>query len=192
MVESLPDNFSARRAKTPGLWAAALALLLALCWPARGSVPQAGGQSVALTWDGSTSAAVAGYAVYYGEDGTNFEHRVDVGVNTSCVVAGLIGGQTNYFAVAAYNAQGVESPTSNIILYVVPGVLSVGSKAGPRSATVISFPVAPGHTYKVQASVNLQTWSTLWQISATNNAWTEYHDAEGANLRMRFYRLAWQ
>jgi hypothetical protein len=145
-----------------------------------------------LAWDASATTNVAGYAVYYGEDGTNFEHRVDVGANTACVVEGLIGGQTNYFAVTAYNAQGVESPTSNVILYIVPGVLSMGHKAGPRSAAVLRFPVAPGHTYKVQASVNLETWSTLWQISATNNAWTQYQDAEGANLRMRFYRLVWQ
>jgi hypothetical protein len=52
--------------------------------------------------------------------------------------------------------------------------------------------MAPGHTYKVQASVNLTTWSTLWQTTATNNAWAEFADAQGANLKMRFYRLVWQ
>ena len=49
-----------------------------------------------------------------------------------------------------------------------------------------------GHTYKVQASVNLTTWSTIWQTTSTSNAWTQFQDVEGANLKMRFYRLAWQ
>jgi hypothetical protein len=169
-----------------------LALLAALCPVAHGSIPVAGGQFAALTWDASTSKRVAGYALYYGEDGTNFECRVDVGTNTSCVVEGLQAGQTNYFAVVAYDAQGNESPMSNVFPYIVPGKLSLAPCAGPQSAAVISFPVAPGYTYQVQASVDLTTWSTIWQTAATNNAWSGFEDDESASLNMRFYRLVWQ
>jgi hypothetical protein len=193
MVENLPDGFSPRRTKTPGAWLAALALLLAFCSLAHGAVPVTGsGQSLTLTWDPSISRNVAGYIVYYGADGTNFEYGVDVGNSTSYVACGLQPGQTNCFAVIAYNTQGVESRPSNIISYIVPGLLSVAPKTGPRSPATIRFPVAPGHTYQLQASVNLQTWSTIWQSTATNNAWFQFQDVEGANLRMRFYRLVWQ
>jgi hypothetical protein len=192
MAEDLPDGFNSRRTKTPGAGVAALALLLAFCSLAHGGVPVTGsGQSLPLAWDPSISPNVAGYIVYYGADGTNFEYSVDVGTNTSYVVCGLQPGETNCFAVIAYNTHGVESPPSNIISYIVPGLLSVAPKTGHRSPAIIRFPVAPGHTYQLQASVNLQTWSTIWQSTATNNAWTQFQDVEGANLRMRFYRLVW-
>ena len=94
--------------------------------------------------------------------------------------------------VVAYNAQGMQSPPSNEISYIVPGALSVLSKAQPRSPTYLSFVAAPGHTYTVQASVNLTTWSTIWRTSATTNGWVQCEDPEGANLKMRFYRLVMQ
>jgi hypothetical protein len=117
---------------------------------------------------------------------------LDAGTNTTYEVTGLEEGQTVNFVVTSYNAQGVESTPSNLISYIVPGIVSVAPKAGPRSPAVINFPVAPGHTYQVQASVDLATWSTIWQTTATNNAWTQFEDVEGANLKMRFYRLVWQ
>ncbi len=192
MVKSLPESFSAGRTSATAAWVAALALLLAFCLPVRGGAPEGGGQSVALAWDPTTSSNAAGYAVYYGQDGTNFENRIDAGTNTTLVVDGLQAGQTNYFAVVAYDAQGVESPNSNVLPYMVPGTLKVVQKPGPQSAAVIGFAVAPGHTYQVQASVNLQTWSTIWQMTATNNVWTQFQDAGVVRPPIRFYRLAWQ
>jgi hypothetical protein len=44
----------------------------------------------------------------------------------------------------------------------------------------------------VQASVNLTTWNTIGQFTATNNVWAQFEDLEGANLQQRFYRLTWQ
>jgi hypothetical protein len=148
-------------------------------------------QSLALAWNPNPASGVAGYHIYYGNNGTNFQYFEDAGTNINYEVNGLTEGQTITFAVTAYNAQGVESHTSNLITYIVPGGLKVAPKAGQRSPSVINFTVASGHTYQVQASENLTTWSTVWQTSATNNAWVQYEDVEGANLKMRFYRLAW-
>jgi hypothetical protein len=149
-------------------------------------------QSLALTWNPSAAAGVAGYHIHYGNDGTNFQYEVDAGTNTSYLVTGLQESQTNSFIVTAYNAQGVESAPSNLISYLVPGLVELAPKAGPRTATVIRFVVAPGHTYQVQASVNLTTWDTIGQTTATSNAWTQFEDLAGANLKLRFYRLVWQ
>jgi fibronectin type 3 domain-containing protein len=135
---------------------------------------------------------VTGYHIYYGNDGANYQYVADAGTNTSYVVAGLQEGETNSFVVTAYNAQGVESDPSNLITYLVPGLVELAPKTGPRSPAVIRFAVAPGHTYQVQASVNLTTWNTIGRITATNNAWTQFQDLEGANLKLRFYRLVWQ
>jgi hypothetical protein len=166
--------------------AAALAFLLLFCWRAQAE------QSLEVAWNPSTAGGVAGYMVYYGNSSSNYTQSIDAGTNTSLTVPGLQEGQTTYMVVVAYNAQGMQSPPSNEISYIVPGALSVLSKAQPRSPTYLSFVAAPGHTYTVQASVNLTTWSTIWRTSATTNGWVQCEDPEGANLKMRFYRLVMQ
>ncbi len=201
------------------------------------------GQNITLAWDPSPSTSIAGYCIYYGDDGTNFQCVVDVGTNTSYEVTGLQEGQTYTFAVIAYTSQGLGSPPSNLITYVVPGpvgitisigfqtnglqadqtntvavaaemrqkvesltsnlisskipsLLDTADMASPEKhrpvGAVISFPVAPGHTYQLQVSVDLMTWSTIWENTATNNAWAQIEDVEAIKLNRRFYRVEWQ
>ena len=78
--------------------------------------------SAALSWtaptsneDGSPITGLAGYHVYYGTDPGNFGSTVDVAGAASTVytVTNLAAG-TYYFAVAAYDSNGVESPMSNV------------------------------------------------------------------------------
>jgi len=200
------------------------------------------GQNLALAWDPSPSTDIAGYCIYYGDDGTNFQYVVNVGTNTSYEVSGLQEGQTYTFAVTAYTSQGLGSAPSNLITYIVPGPVGItlsidfqasglqtdqtntvavaaerrqkvesltpnrispkipssldtADMASPEKhraiGAVISFPVAPGHTYQLQASVDLTTWSTIWQDTATNNAWAQFEDVEAIKLNQRFYRVEW-
>lgn len=146
-------------------------------------------QSLAVGWNASTATNVSGYAVYYGSRSGDYTMRLDAGTNTAVVITGLEEGQTNYFVVKPYTAQQIEGPPSNEISFIVPGIIAVSQKATVKSPAQIEFSVAPGHSYKVQASVNLMTWSTIWEKSATTNGWVEYEDPEGANLKERFYRL---
>src|ERR1700730_3301788 len=78
--------------------------------------------SAALSWtaptnneDGTPIASLAGYHVYYSTDPGSFGNAVEVagGSTTTYNVTGLTAG-TYYFAVAAYNSDGVESAMSNI------------------------------------------------------------------------------
>lgn len=77
--------------------------------------------SAALSWtapthneDGTAIQGLTGYHIYYGTDPSNFDSAVDVtGAATTTTVTGLNPG-TYYFAVAAYNTDGVESGMSNI------------------------------------------------------------------------------
>jgi hypothetical protein len=149
-------------------------------------------QSLRLAWSPSASPSVAGYHIYYGNNAANFEYEMDTGTNTSFEVSGLQEGQTDYFVVTSYNAQGADSPPSNMISFIVPGQVKLVHPAGEASPAMISFSVAPGHAYQLQASVDLTTWSTIWQTTATNNAWSQYEDYAGAKMNVRFYRLASQ
>ncbi len=76
-------------------------------------IAQPSAAQVILTWDPSTSAGVAGYWLYYGPQSGTYTTSIDVGTATTYTVAGLISGQTYYFAVTAYDPDGVQSDFSN-------------------------------------------------------------------------------
>src|SRR5262245_89070 len=77
----------------PTGWVVALTLLLTSYIAAA---------QVTLAWDASVSM-VDGYWVYYGTQPGIYTVRIDVGTATTYTVAGLISGETYYFAVTAYD-----------------------------------------------------------------------------------------
>jgi hypothetical protein len=55
----------------------------------------------------------------------------------------------------------------------------------------ITFPVAFPHWYELQATGDLQSWTTIWQTDPIfGNGWLEYDDFAASLYPMRFYRLA--
>ena len=67
-----------------------------------------------LAWDPpDISTDVAGYMIHYGTASGTYLHAIDVGNATSYTISNLIGRQTYYFAVTAYNAVSYESVYSN-------------------------------------------------------------------------------
>lgn len=75
------------------------------------------GKAVTLTWAVplSNTEDLAGYRVYYGTAPGNYTSSVEVPANTtSQVISNLNAGTTYYFAVAAYNSAGDQSPYSNV------------------------------------------------------------------------------
>jgi hypothetical protein len=149
-------------------------------------------QSLSLLWNPSIGNNVAGYHVHYWPEGALFQFILDAGTNTNCVVTGLQEGQAYGFAVMAYNAQGVESPPSNIITYLVPGLLKVALNPVPQGPALVQYSVVPGHKYQLLSSIDLTTWSVVQQITPSNNAWAQFKDFRASSLNMRFYRLIWQ
>jgi hypothetical protein len=143
-------------------------------------------QSVMVGWNAGTDPDIAGYAGYDGTTNGVYSERVDVGTNTSATISGLAAGQTNYFAVAAYNTANMEGTASPALMFIVPGCLKISSVF----ANGMSFPVAQGHYYTVQATTNLTTWTNVWQTAtASSNAWVSYQDPQAGSLPRRFYRL---
>lgn len=79
------------------------------------------GESVVLSWDRNPESDIAGYRVRYGQSSGVLDAMEDTrGQTTEITVSGLIPGETYYFAVLAYNRQGVEGPLSTEISYDVP------------------------------------------------------------------------
>jgi hypothetical protein len=68
---------------------------------------------VTLAWDANREPDIAGYRIHYGLASRNYDHVLDAGNNTTCVVTGLDQGQTYYFAATALNTEGMESDFSN-------------------------------------------------------------------------------
>ena len=76
--------------------------------------------TVDLTWDANAEPDLAGYRVYYGTASRNYSETVDLGRATTCSISGLAATTTYYFAVTAYDTEGLESGFSNEVSYTVP------------------------------------------------------------------------
>ena len=91
--------------------------------------PFAWGQSsVTLAWDPSTSSSIAGYRLYEGIASRTYTNVIAVGKATTATFSALVSGATYFFAVTAYDTNGLESDFSSEISYSVP-LPSLPSKA---------------------------------------------------------------
>lgn len=73
---------------------------------------------VTLAWDPSDDAT--GYRLYWGTASRNYTQNVDVGNVTSYTVPLLVNTITYYFAVTAYDADGLESNYSDEVSTTIP------------------------------------------------------------------------
>lgn len=78
--------------------------------------------SIDLTWDppttymnGSALTNLVGYKLYMGTTTGNLTLVSDVGNTTTYTVSNVAPGTTVYFAVTAYDSNGVESDMSNLV-----------------------------------------------------------------------------
>jgi hypothetical protein len=79
------------------------------------------GQSrVTLAWDPSPGGAIAGYRLYDGVASRTYTNIIDAGNVTTQAVSGLTAGVTYFFAVTAYDTNGLQSDYSSELSYTVP------------------------------------------------------------------------
>jgi hypothetical protein len=146
--------------------------------------------SVSLGWSPSSDTNVVGYNVYYGTTSGQYTGKVTVGNVSAVTVPNLTAGTTYYFAATDFDANGNESAFSSEATFIPPGVLALSSGTNPGDPMLIKFPVAPTHWYEVQASVDLHSWTTIWQTAvATSNVWVQFSDPAASTFPSRFYRL---
>ena len=90
-------------------------ILVALfCWV--GLLPECRAEEITLEWD-SSGGEVAGYMIHYGDESGIYDHTIDVGAQTSCVISGLDSEATYYIAATAYDGDGNWSSYSSEIVY---------------------------------------------------------------------------
>jgi hypothetical protein len=173
---------------------ACLIWLAVCCADLRGQATLSGFQKVTLGWTASSDPAVTGYYFYYGTTSGVYTNKTDAGTNTAFTVNGLVPGTTYYFSATSHNASGMESgyvvPEVSYVVPGIPGMLLLTQD--PASAAMrVRFPVAPTCAYRLQASSDLKTWSTVWLTpTQTTNGWLEYNEPCNKSFRARFYRLA--
>jgi hypothetical protein len=144
--------------------------------------------SVSLQWMPNPDPSVVGYNVYYGGASHDYTFVYSAENSTNAVIDGLVEGQTYYFAVTAYDEFGDESDYSDETVYIVPGYLTMTPGSNPGDPFQIQFPVAPEHTYELQASWNLTDWKTIWEVAGESNTWVEY-DVPVTDAAAQFFRV---
>ena len=179
-----------RSTRAPERLRAAIQILTALAFAFALAGSLRASQSVSLAWNPVSTTPVMGYAVYMGTNNGVYTSRFDVGTNTDITLTGLKEGHTNFFAVVSYNSARTESTASAATSYIVPGLVRFAPPSKVGGGGIVSFPVASGHSYVLQASVNLTSWTNLWQTTTwTSNTWAAYQDPQSSSLSKRFYRL---
>lgn len=102
------------------------------------SAPAPANAQVALAWNPSTNAGVAGYKIYQGVASHAYTNSVDVG-NVLNYTNSLVRGSTYFFAATAYLPGGLESDYSNEL-----SVTATNKPGGPLM--VLAVIIASGPT----------------------------------------------
>lgn len=93
-------------------------------------------QSVELTWAPSASAGIVAYQVFYGTQSGVYPNSITFGNVSNVIVPGLASGVTYYFAVAAIDADNLESVLSPATVYTTPGPQAIQITAQPDTNAV--------------------------------------------------------
>ena len=144
---------------------------------------------LALEWQPSPDAGVAGYALYYGPSNAPLTNRVDVGLQTNAVVKGLIASTQYSFYVVAYDASQFESAPSSPLFYTPPAISSLKLCQSSDGTMKISFHVAPGAACRVEYTDTLTppNWNLLTTSAGDSNGVVIINDPIAAG-GSRFYR----
>jgi fibronectin type III domain protein len=121
---------------------------------------------VTLEWDVNNDGLTTGYFIYYGTSSRLYTARVDTGAATSFPVIGLLDNTKYYFAVRAYDANGVLSDYSA----EVSGTTTSGLLPPPPPLK----PPPPGQRTQLLASVRADRYIDLAWTPPTGELPTSY------------------
>ena len=128
---------------------------------------------ITLTWDPNQESDLAGYRVYFGSASRGYTNLVDSGRSNTNTVTGLVDGATYFFAVTAYNTNGLESDYSNEVQLTVP----TGTTPPPTPPSVAISGVTAGATYTAPATLTLGA-----TVVANGNTVTKVQFLNGATV----------
>ncbi|HXR48942.1 MAG TPA: fibronectin type III domain-containing protein [Candidatus Limnocylindrales bacterium] len=149
-----------------------------------------GAQSVTLAWSPVTNADLAGYNVYYGPASHTYTNITSVGNVTNATISGLVEGGTYYFAATALSTAGLESGYSAEVSYSVTTTLpAVQLQVTPAKQFILTITGTIGHTYNIQASQNLITWTVIGSVTVGAGGSSNFTDTNAVSFSKRFYRI---
>jgi hypothetical protein len=131
---------------------------------------------ISLAWDPNNEPDLAGYKIYIGYQTRTYSWSIDAGKQTQGTVNNLVDGTAYYFALTAYNTQGLESGFSNEVTYMVPATsqatLTV-SRSGTGSGTVTGTGISCGSDCSEAFVANTQvTLTAAADASSTFGGWS--------------------
>ena len=150
--------------------------------------------SLTLAWDPSPDPSVVGYRLYEGNESLVYTNVINIGNGTTATIVGLIEGATYYFAVTAYDANGVESSFSGEIGYTVPvrvrvpfGNVFISTAAD--GTLLISGTGTTGDVYNVLATADFKSWQIVGTINVGTDGSFQFNDSSRLTSPRRFFRL---
>ena len=104
---------------------------------------------VTLAWDANTESDLAGYRIFYREEGQNYDLANPdwEGTNTTCTISGLLDNITYYFVARAFDTSDNESLNSNEVSCINTNAPPVLNTIGPKEVEegqLLEFTVTAG------------------------------------------------
>ena len=151
------------------------------------------GAGVTFGWTANTDP-VAGYKIHYGPASRTYNQVFDARTATSGTVSNLLAGNRYFFALTAYNSQGLESDYSTELTYFVP--TNVGP-SGPFRLTIgltpsrqrrLTLTGPTNRNYSIETGTNLSAWVNLGTVSVGTSGSASLVDTNPPAQPRRYYR----
>ncbi len=119
---------------------------------------------MALYWNASPDANVAGYRLCWGQSSGDYTATISAGLKTSFSLTDLVPGLTYYLSLTAYDRSGVDSEFANEVRYTVPYPPIPTRPSFLKLPTAVTFTqngvtITPGASVTVAPHANV-TFST--------------------------------
>lgn len=156
------------------------------------AVGSAWGAGVTFGWTANTDP-VAGYKIHYGPASRTYNQVFDARNVTTGTVSNLLAGTRYFFALTAYNSQGLESDYSNELTYFVPtnigpsGPFRLTITVTPSQQKMLTVTGPTNRSYSIEAGTNLTAWTNMGTVTVGGGGSATFVDTNAASPR-RYYR----
>jgi len=122
--------------------------------------------TVTLAWDANPEANIAGYKLKYGFASRVYSVVVPTGKVTEITIPNMVEGTQYFFAVSAFNDEGLESLDSDEISYVIPTNDNDWPVTYTTGVVYVDSEEANGYDAFLAIDKNPNTfWHTAWRQS---------------------------
>ena len=122
--------------------------------------------TVTLAWDANPEANITGYKVKYGFASRVYSVVVPTGKVTEITIPNMVEGTQYFFAVSAFNNEGLESLNSNEVSYVIPTNNTDWPVTYTTAVVYVDSEEANGNDAFLAIDKNPNTfWHTAWKQS---------------------------